>query len=274
MIAEKVEVRDPRSYFKDVPFIVDGESDPVPDTTAFLFNRNGQAVFLPEPSGTQILVNPDDPGLSRGQYYGGVTFTEKPMDQGTQWAYTLIEFDFHTAPTPVIYQPLWADADKRNCQAFGATLVRDGECIAFQYKGLIDSPARYGLFAGYQSPYIGKDRERELLAVNATDLEYHDFPHVFSSMDTEPLVVSVARWRPSRREILLADLWIRPTDLLYLTPKKYSDEYVDMHGDRNSAFACWGVQDKPSLMTRTALDPNIRPQYHEEKTHTIHTRPA
>jgi hypothetical protein len=270
-----IELISSRSFFRETTFIIDGTSDPVAAGTKYLYNDHGRALFLDDPPVEPIPVNPEDPGLSRGQDYRGVTFTTKEMEAGTTYAYTLVVFDFHTAPNPVVYQPLWAHADPKNCQAFGATLVRNGQCVPLQYGGsLIDAPAWYGPFAGYQSPYIGKDRERELLTVNATDLEYHAFPHVFCSIDTIPLVISVGRWRPSRGEILLADLWVLPGDLLYLPPKVYSDEYVDMHGDRNSALACWGVDGKQFLATRTALDPDVRPRYHQETTHTIHTRPV
>lgn len=270
----------PRSFFDQVVFIIDGKAVDVPDGPMYLCNDGGSSVYSTTAQGKEIPVTPEDPSLSLGMQYRGITFGQRKMDWGTEWAYILIEFDFKTAPNPVIYKPLWAHADPRSTQAFGFTLVRNGECVPFSYEGMIDSPYTYGVHAGYQSPYIGSDRSRQLLTVNATDLEHHAFPHVFCSIDTVPLVISVARWRPSLGEIWLADLWVQPGDLLFLPPKVYSDEYTDMHGNRNSAFACWGMDDKPFLVTRTTLGDDAvfkadetKPHYHEEKTHTIHTRP-
>jgi hypothetical protein len=84
-----------------------------------------------------------------------------------------------------------------------------------------------------------------------------------------------------KREILLADLWVRPGDCLFIPPKTYSKEYVDMHGNRNSAFACWGVDGKSSLLTETTLGDDAvfqaaatKPHYHEEKRPTVHTKPS
>lgn len=95
-----------------------------------------------------------------------------------------------------------------------------------------------------------------------------------------PLVISVARWRPAKREILLADLWVKPGHCLFIPPRKYSAEYIDMHGNRNSAFACWGHDEKHSLQTETTLgDEKVfeaeatRPHYHAEKRPTVHSRP-
>ena len=69
--------------------------------------------------------------------------------------------------------------------------------------------------------------------------------------------------------VVLADLWVQKGDLLFVPPKVYSDEYTDMHGNRNSAFACWGVDGRRVLETRTMLaDEAIftaeetRPHYH------------
>ena len=270
----------PTSYFDKTVFIIDGDADDVPAGTKFLCNQGGRAKYSPTPVGAQIPITPEDPSLGLGTLYSGITFGQKRMNWGTQWAYILTEFDFKTHGNPVVYKPLWAHADPRNTQAFGMTLVRDGQCVPFAYDGMIDSPYTYGVYAGYQSPYIGSKRKRELLTVNATDLEYHKFPHAFCSIDDVPLVISVARWKPSRAEIYLADLWVQKGDLLFVPPKLYSDEYTDMHGNRNSAFACWGVDGKTVLETRTMhADEAIftaeetRPHYHEEKTHTLHTRP-
>ena len=171
------------------------------------------------------------------------------------------------------------------------TLLKSGERIRFPYDGLVRAKYTYGKWAGYQSPYIAVKRRRELLTVNATDLEYHNFAHVFFSQDKLPLVISVARWRPLVHEIWLADLWLAPGDALVLPPKKGWDaelppgsdprlKVIDMHGNRNSALACWFRDDQNVVQTETFLAnadvfkaAGTRPHYHEEKTATRHTPP-
>jgi hypothetical protein len=267
----------PRPCFDSVLFILDGTPIPIPEDCRYVYNDDGHTHHLKDPKGTLIPVAPEDPALSRGQRYSGIDHTEKTMDPGTKWEYILTEFDFHA--DPVVYEPMWAD--QTTCQAFGITLLQPGQCLPFSEPGMVKSLYTYGVFAGYQSPYLGSDRSRELLSVNATDLEYHAFAHIFSSQDTVPLVISVARWRPAQREIHLADLWVREGDCLYIPPKHYSETYVDMHGNRNSAFACWGLTDKSSLLTETTLGDDevfaaqaTKPHYHEEKRQTVHSRPT
>jgi hypothetical protein len=265
----------PRPNFNDVLFILDGKEVDIDPNCRYVYNDNGHTEHLLDPKGTLIPVTPEDGSLSQGQLYGGITWTEKEI------GYTLVEFDFHPPSGTVSYQPIWADT--KTCQAFGITLLRPGQCLPFQYSGMVKTPYTYGVYAGYQSPYIGSDRDRELLTINATDLEYHDFPHIFASQDSLPLVISVARWRPKRREILLADLWVNPGDCLFIPPKKYNDvytaEYADMHGNRNSAFACWGLDGKDRLATETTLGnaqvfKEKAPHYHEEKCPTVHSQPS
>jgi hypothetical protein len=269
-------VSTPRPCFDSVLFILDGTQIPIPEDCRFVYNNDGQTEYLKDPKGTLIQITPEDPTLSCGQHYSGIDCTEKIIDPGTAWEYTLTELDFHA--DPVVYEPMWAD--RLTCQAFGITLLQPGQCLPFSEPGMVRSRYTYGVFAGYQSPYLGSARGRELLSVNATDLEYHAFAHIFSSQDTEPLVTSVARWRPEKREIHLADLWVRVGDCLYIPPKHYSETYTDMHGNRNSAFACWGNTEKSSLVTETTLGndavfsaPETKPHYHEEKRQTVHTRP-
>lgn len=264
------------SSFDPVLFILDGE--PVALDTRrnpFLYNENGHSRHLPAPRGTLIQPAEELPAVSMGRRYAGIRSREKTIGTGTG-AYEITEFDFGVEE--VHYEPLWAT--RETSQAFGMTLLKNDESISFVYDGLVASEYTYGAFAGYQSPYIGTKRRRELLTVNATDLEYHAFPHVFCSQDELPLVISVARYRPARREIWLADLWVHPGDCLYVPPKHFREEYVDLHGNRNSARACWGHETKSSLATHTTLGdkavfdaPATKPHYHEEKHPTVHSTP-
>jgi hypothetical protein len=262
------------TWFNAVLFILDGQEVPI-DTTAnpFIYNDNGRATPMPAPRGTLIQVSPDDPSLRLGQQYSNIKSSLEQMGQG-QWAYDLVEFDFGVSQ--VVYQPMWAT--KENTPAFGMTLLHSGESIAFQYDGIVTCQYEYGAFAAYQSPYI--TNSHDLLPINATDLEYHAFPHFFCSQDSLPLVTTVARWRPSERAIWLADLWVQPGDCLFVPPKVTRTDYIDMHGNRNSAHACFGSAEKLSLTTQTILGNDqvfsgyaTKPHYHEEKHPTVHTTP-
>lgn len=258
--------------FDPVLFIEDGPQTTIdPKATPYLYNNNGVVAPVATPQGTKIVPKPDDPSIYKGTLYRGISATDD-----TSHSYPLTVFDFHV--DLVVYEPMWADADAAH--AFGMTLFPNGCSIDFTYEHMISAKYTYGAFAGYESPYLS-GRTRELLPINATDLEYHNFAHVFCSQDTIPLVISVARYRKDRREISLADLWVRPGDALFVPPKTFSSEYVDIHGNRNSAQACWGNTAHSNIATQTILgdtflfdQDSTRPHYHEEKHPTLHTAPS
>ncbi|MBC3917879.1 hypothetical protein H8L32_10375 [Undibacterium sp. CY18W] len=220
--------------------------------------------------------------MSLGIKYEGISHQTKTIPNDGH-PYEITGFNFNT--TEVEYETLLAS--KESVQAFGMTLLHSGECLRFEYEGLIMAQYTYGKWAGYQSPYLGGARRRELLTYNPTDLEFHDFPHVFFSQDERPLVISVARWRPYVQEICLADLWVQPGDAIVLPPKtrptRPDDDLpepekrriiIDLHGNRNSALACWR-DDKPALTTTTILGnantmQTRAPNYHEETHPTRH----
>jgi hypothetical protein len=250
----------------DVMFIIDGKPQDIDPNTQWVYNKDGHTHHVSHPIGKPIPVTPEDPTLSFGEPYKDIKSWEEPME-----GYILTEFDFRKES--VQYKPLLAT--KLNCQAFGITLLQSEESLPFHFDRMVKTPYTYGVYAGYQSPYLEKKYRRKLLPENATDLEYHAFPHIFSSQDLLPLVTSVARWRKEKREIYLADLWVNPGDCLFIPPKHPSDEYVDMHGNRNSAFACWGNLKKDCLLTETTLANEQRfaeeePHYHREKHPTVH----
>jgi hypothetical protein len=263
-------------FFNPVLFIRDGEPTPLNTRqNPYLYNDNGHGYHLPAPRGTLIQPAEELPDASMGKCYSGIRSWKKPIETETG-SYEITAFDFGVEE--VHYEPLWAT--RETAQAFGMTLVKNHESMELVFDGLMTCEYTYGAFAAYQSPYIEMKRRRELLTVNATDLEYHAFPHVFCSQDELPLVISVARYRPARKEILLADLWVLPKDCLYVPPKHFSEQYVDLHGNRNSALACWGHLTKNSLVTQTTLgnndvfkDPKTKPHYHEERHPTVHSFP-
>lgn len=276
--------------FNSVPFIGDGdEIDLDTSTFPYLYNDHGLACLKPHEEGRLIQLAPESPELERGALYKGVTWESREIPTSSS-SYTIKSFNFHARE--VCYEPMWATEE--TAQAFGMTLLRSGECIRFEHEQLVLGQYTYGKWAGHQSPYLGLARQRELLTYNPTDLEYHAFPHAFfSRYGRLPLVISVARWRPFVGEICLADLWVRPGDALVLPPKYFPKEplcddsqeqkrlrIVDMHGNRNSALACWFKEGEDTLLTETILANHDlmsskagMPSYHEERTPTRHETP-
>lgn len=156
----------------------------------------------------------------------------------------------------VTYEPLWAT--RTIAAAFGATLVKPGEAIRIEgpSTGIAVNEYEYGVFAGHWSPY--QNTGDRLLSRVITDLEHHDFPHVFASTDPAmPLVISVGRYWPRRGVIRLADLWVEQGSALYIPPKPHipGAEVVDLHNNRNSARACWGDLERSTIDTHTLLQP-------------------
>lgn len=274
--------------FDPVDFIQDGTPHPLQGSAGFPFlcNDNGWGRQLERPHGQEIGMSPENPLLNPGSKYTRIRHWTRQVEPDQGPPYPITQFDFLAAE--VHYQPLLAT--RENAQAFGMTLLKNGECVRFPYDDLVMTDYTYGRWAGYQSPYLGRGRGRELLVINPTDLEYHNFPHVFFSRDTLPLVISVARWRPYVDEITLADLWLPPGDALVLPPKVMPSEpaadvslqdrwrlVLDLHGNRNSAQACRFVGGHPRLETTTILAtrevmaaPSTKPHYHEEKAATLH----
>ena len=136
------------------------------------------------------------------------------------------------------------------------TLVEEGQGIRVskRVKRLEQVDYEYGMFAGHQSPYQGTGPR--LLGTVCTDLECHDFPHIFASIDLDlPLVISVGRYWPKLNKMYLADLWLPRGKALYVPPRPRlaGQEYLDLHGNRNSALACWQGIEHTSVRTRTLL---------------------
>lgn len=165
-----------------------------------------------------------------------------------------IETQLGFATQQVAFEPLWATREV--AAAFGITLVEPGQAV------MLSSPVvelqqieyEYGVFAGHWSPY--QQTGNQLLSVVCTDLEHHNFPHVFASTDaTQPLVISVGRYWPKLGKIRLADLWVPRGSALYIPPKPASDslECIDLHNNRNSARACWGDLHQNRITTHTLL---------------------
>jgi hypothetical protein len=178
--------------------------------------------------------------------------------------------------TQIDYAPMWAT--KARAAAFGATLVCKAEAVRLDRRfanRLSLVRYRYGAFAGHQSPYHGTGLT--MLPIVISDLERHDFPHLFCATDAElPLVISVGRYWPDRKEIFLADLWIEPGNVLYIPPmsQQPDDGSIFLHGNRNSALACWGDIRRRSIETHSLLQLSGAPiEWYWNGKPTMHSQP-
>jgi hypothetical protein len=219
--------------------------------TPYFFNQDGvPGYFADLPSGaTLIEAARTDPAQAVGMEYvvPSVLKVKETPPYG-------VETQLGFAADDIRYTPMWATRDV--AAAFGITLVEPGQAVR------LDSPVHalqqieyeYGVFAGHWSPY--QDTGNKLLSVVCTDLEHHDFPHVFASTDhAQPLVISVGRYWPKLGKIRLADLWVPRGSALYIPPKPAlaDAEVIDLHNNRNSAHACWGNIRQNSITTHTLL---------------------
>ncbi|MCL6238078.1 MULTISPECIES: hypothetical protein [Acinetobacter] len=172
-------------------------------------------------------------------------------------------------------------ATKETAAAFGITLVHAGEAIQIHsnQKRLSEIHYEYGMMAGHYLPYENATSNlngcKTLTPFIITDLEHHDFPHIFSATDQDqlPLVISVGRYFPNLGKIYLADLWVNPGDVLYIPAKpKYSNpEFIDLHNNRNAALACWrGDSNKSTLTTHSLLDTHGHFYCYWNRRPTIH----
>ena len=219
--------------------------------TPFFYNAGGVPQYLAElPQGVVPLTPvPSDPSIAKGRAY------EVPDVIGVKktppWG---IETELGLLADSVVFEPMWATREA--AAAFGITLVEPGQAVQLTcpVPKLAQIDYEYGVFAGHWSPY--QETSNRLLSYVITDLEHHDFPHVFASTDAElPLVTSVGRYWPKRRKICLADLWVPRGSALYIPPKPalLGMECIDLHNNRNSARACWGHLRKDTLLTHTLL---------------------
>lgn len=241
--------------------------------TPFLYNDGGRPTFLSAAPVDAVVLTPatTDPDQAIGHEHLvseviGVKPTP-PYGVETQLGFLAGE---------VAYEPLWVTPDI--AAAFGITLVKPGQAVQMSspVQDLSQVEYEYGVFAGHWSPY--QDTGNSLLSVVCSDLEHHDFPHVFASTDPlVPLVISVARYWPRLSRIRLADLWVPPGWALYIPPKPSvpGAACIDLHNNRNSARACWGSIAQDSIVTHTLLQATGGFFYWFWNAHdTAHGRPA
>ncbi|MDR3429583.1 hypothetical protein [Silvimonas sp.] len=219
--------------------------------TPFFYNDGGQPVYLNAlPAGvTPLEPATTNPAVAIGnEYIVAEVMAIKPTPPYG------VETQLGFIAKEVVYEPMWATRDI--AAAFGITLVEPGQGVPLSspVHTLSQVEYEYGVFAGHWSPY--QNTGNNLLTVVCTDLEHHDFPHVFASTDPEfPLVISVARYWPKLSKICVADLWVRRGCALYIPPKPAHNnpECIDLHNNRNSARACWGDIKHGSVVTKTLL---------------------
>ncbi|WP_047396814.1 hypothetical protein [Chitinibacter sp. ZOR0017] len=237
----------------DTPvFIVEKQSTPVDlSATPFFYNAAGQPSYVASlPAGvTPLSPVATDPALAVGHEY----LVREVVGVKPNAPYG-IETQLGMQGERITYEPLWVS--RSIAAAFGITLIAPGEAIqiASPVPTLAHIEYEYGVFAGHWSPYQGTGNQ--LLTEACTDLEHHDFPHVFASTDADfPLVISVARYWPALGKIRLADLWVPTGYALYIPPKPADPALpcIDLHNNRNSARACWGQLHRHSIHTDTLL---------------------
>jgi hypothetical protein len=221
--------------------------------TPFFYNNNGNPTYVAElPHGvTPLTPAKTDPSVAMGREYAvsGVMGFKPTPPYG-------VETQLGFVGNEIVYEPLWATRD--TAAAFGITLVEKGQAVELSspVAALAQVEYEYGAFAGHWSPY--QDTGNRLLTIVCTDLEHHDFPHIFASTDADlPLVISVGRYWKKEGKIRLADLWVPRGSALYIPPMPalLGQDCIDLHNNRNSARACWGHLDKSSLATHTLLQP-------------------
>lgn len=237
----------------DTPVFINEKHETTVDIskTPFFYNDGGRPTYVETlPSGvTPLVPAATDPRVAIGREHvvSGVIGVKPTPPYG-------VETQLGFIADEVVFEPLWATRDV--AAAFGITLVEPGQAVPLSSPvvKLSQIEYEYGVFAGHWSPY--QDTGNKLLTVVCTDLEHHDFPHVFASIDPDfPLVVSVGRYWPKLYKIRLADLWVPRGSALYIPPKPVflGQECLDLHNNRNSARACWGDIKQNSLITKTLL---------------------
>lgn len=261
--------------YLDAPLFIKEKHEAAVDVskTPFFFNDAGHPTYVKElPSGVAPLTPAaTDPQVAMGREY--VVSEVIGVKQTPLYG---VENQLGFIADEVVYEPMWATRDV--AAAFGITLVEMGQGVPLSSPvvELSQIEYEYGVFAGHWSPYQGTGNK--LLSVVCTDLEHHDFPHVFASTDPNlPLVISVGRYWPKLCKIRLADLWVPRGSALYIPPKPalLGQECLDLHNNRNSARACWGNLEQNSLLTHTLLQAEHGFFYwYWNATSTVHTKPS
>lgn len=240
--------------------------------TPFFYNDGGKPCYVERlPAGVQPLpIQPNDPLRQAGNIYIVDGIRNSNI---SQYGVTR-ELDIDAEV--VRYAPMWLTPD--NAAAFGMTAVAPGQALRIEsppdQQTLQHMHYAYGVFAGHWSPYQGT--QNRLLPITCTDLELHNFPHVFASTDaTKPLVISVGRYWPAQQMLRLADLWIPQGWCLYIPAQLGTEhaECLNLHNNRNAARACWGDLQQDRIYTQTLLSDTGFFHWYWNAKPTEHTSP-
>ena len=245
------------------------------EQTPFFLNDRGHPTYLAS-LGSGIHLITESATNAKMTMGNGYVVPSEISTKITNWG-EQTELDFegqHFEFMPLV-------ATKETAAAFGITLVHAGEAIQIHsnQKLLSEIHYEYGMMAGHCLPYENATSNlngcKTLTPFVITDLEHHDFPHIFSATDQDhlPLVISVGRYFPNLGKIYLADLWVNPGDALYIPakPKYLNPEFIDLHNNRNAALACWrGDSNKSTLTTHSLLDTNGHFYWYWNRRPTIH----
>lgn len=235
-------------FFDPVLLVREGLPTPIDlRKTPFFCNIGGYPNYLAKvPHGIEIIPRAHSDEVIGKQHKVLSTATTHPDNVfGDQ---TRLEFDCQRVEFEAIL------ATPRTAAAFGMTLIEPGQAVHINSPQPLLSVTQfeYSMFAGHKSPYEGTNAR--ITSKVCTDLECHDFPHLFTSTDPSlPRVTSVARYWPEKKTIFLADLWVPRGKALYIPPRPLDTPFIDLHCSRNSALACWHGTGPTSLQTQTLL---------------------
>jgi hypothetical protein len=242
------------------------------DSTPFFYNEAGEPRYLKKlPAKADLL-----PALDANSQVAIGNEYVVPEVIGVKKTPYGIETQLGFLANEMVYEPMWVTP--AIAAAFGITLVEPGQAVRMQspVAALSQVEYKYGVFAGHWSPY--ENTGNKLLSIVSTDLEHHDFPHVFASTDAHfPLVTSVARYWPQLNKIRVADLWVPRGSALYIPPKPSiaNAPHIDLHNNRNSARACWGNIRRDHITTKTLLQTQDGFFYwYWNGAPTVHTQPS
>lgn len=237
-----------QEFFDPVLLIREGLATPIDlRKTPFFCNIGGYPNYCAQVPDGMTELQPTLNKKVMGKRYDVLSAVTTRPDKvfGDQ---TRLEFDGHK----VEFEALLATPE--TAAAFGMTLIEPGQAIRLYSPQPLLSATHfeYSMFAGHRSPYEGTGYQ--ITSKVCTDLECHDFPHLFTSTDPSlPRVTSVARYWPQKQEIFLADLWVPRGKALYIPPSPVGSPFIDLHCSRNSALACWHGTGPTSLHTQTLL---------------------
>lgn len=194
----------------------------------------------------------------------------------TKWG-VITELDFPEVTQSIVYQPFKITPEL--AAAFGMHLIGQGKSIKIEndYDIVSYCEYKYGKFAAYANPYLDtapSGQDRTLFPTICTDLEGHNFPHLFVSCDPYlDLVISVGIYDSKQQTLVVADLWIPAGYAVYIPPQKIDDttEKIFLHNNRNSANACWGSNVMhEQIKTHTLLDTQGRIHWFWNRLPTEH----